>query len=123
MVATTVLFFTRMELNPADFAFYLMLITLLLSFLMVSSVKFHAFKDLTLVKQKPFSSTVAFVLLLALIALEPRVFLFVLCAAYVISGPVLTLWLYRNRKKLQEQLPEEAPTGQENTDSEQSQQL
>lgn len=113
MVATTVLFFNRLELSPADFAFYLMLLTLLLSFLMVSSVKFHAFKDLTLVKQKPFSSTVAFVLLLALIAAAPQVVPFFLCAGYVVSGPILTVWLYRNRRNAQNKLVEEAPTGQE----------
>jgi len=67
---------------------------------MVSAVKFHAFKDLTLVKQKPFSSTVGFVLVLALIAAADVVVLFLLAAAYVVSGPVMTLVLYlRNRKR------------------------
>jgi len=79
---------------------------------MVSSVKFHAFKDLTLVKQKPFSSTVAFVLLLALIAASPYVVLFLLSAGYVISGPILTIWLYRNRQKPLER-PSDAPSVQE----------
>jgi len=113
MVATTVLFFDRVGLQAADYAIYLMLLTLLLAFFMVSSVKFHAFKDLTRVKQKPFSSTVAFVLLLALIAAAPTVVPFFICSAYLISGPVLTIWLYRTRKKAQEKLAEEAPAGQE----------
>ena len=68
MVATTVLFFYKVGLDPLHFRLPLLILTYALSFLMVSSVKFHAFKDLTMVKQKPFSSTVAFVLLLALIA-------------------------------------------------------
>ncbi len=112
MVATTVMFFHRLELNPSDFGVHLLTLTVALAFLMVSSVKFHAFKDLTLVKRKPFSSTVAFLLLLALIAASPYVVLFLLSAAYVISGPILTIWLYRNRSKPQEQ-PSEAPTSQE----------
>jgi len=70
---------------------------------MVSSVKFHAFKDLTLVREKPFSSTVAFVLMLALIATAPFVVPFLICAAYVISGPILTVVLHlRNRRSKQE---------------------
>lgn len=113
MVATTVLFFDRMGLNAADYACYLMLLTLLLSFFMVSSIKFHAFKDLTRVKQKPFSSTVAFVLLLALIAAAPTVVPFFLCSAYLVSGPVLTIWLYRTRKKAQEKAAEDASTAAE----------
>jgi len=112
MVATTVMFFHRLELNPSDFGVHLLMLSLALAFLMVSSVKFHAFKDLTLVKQKPFSSTVAFVLLLALIAASPYVVLFLLSAGYVISGPILTIWLYRNRQKPLEQ-PGDAPTVQE----------
>ena len=113
MVATTVLFFYKAGLNPEDFGIYLLTLTLALSFLMVSSVKFHAFKDLTLVKQKPFSSTVAFVLLLALIAASPYVVLFLLSAGYIISGPVLTIWLYANRKKIQAKILEDLPPSAE----------
>ncbi|MBI4963583.1 MAG: CDP-diacylglycerol--serine O-phosphatidyltransferase [Desulfomonile tiedjei] len=114
MVATTVMFFQKMELNPSEFAIHLLILTLALSFLMVSSVKFHAFKDLAFVKKQPFSSTVAFVLLLALIAASPYVMLFLLSAGYVISGPILTIWLYRNRQRTQEQVAE-APAPQEAT--------
>ncbi|MGO9569945.1 MAG: CDP-diacylglycerol--serine O-phosphatidyltransferase [Desulfomonilaceae bacterium] len=114
MVATTVLFFHKLELNPADFRTPLLVLTYLISFFMVSSIKFHAFKDLTLVKQKPFSSTVAFVLLLALIAAAPLVVPFLLCAAYVVSGPILTLMLHsRNRKRLLER-PVDPPTSEAN---------
>ena len=55
IVATTVLFFHKVELNPADFMMPLLILTYFVSFMMVSSIKFHTFKDLTLVKQKPFS--------------------------------------------------------------------
>jgi CDP-diacylglycerol---serine O-phosphatidyltransferase len=114
MVATTVLFFDKLELNPADFRTPLLVLTYVISFFMVSSIKFHAFKDLTLVKQKPFSSTVAFVLLLALIAAAPLVVPFLLCAAYVVSGPILTIILHaRNKKRLLER-PVDAPTPEAN---------
>jgi CDP-diacylglycerol---serine O-phosphatidyltransferase len=103
MVATTILFFDKFEISPAVYRTYLLIATYVLSFLMVSAIKFHAFKDLTLVKQKPFSSTVGFVLLLALIAAADVVVLFLLAAAYVVSGPVMTLVLYlRNRNRSSE---------------------
>jgi len=102
-VATTVLFFYKLELDPANFRIALLILTYLLSFFMVSAVKFHGFKDLTLVKEKPFTSTVGFVLLLALIATQPFVVPFFLCAAYVISGPILTAVLhFRARGSAQE---------------------
>ncbi len=107
MVATTVLFFDELRLDPANFTTLLLILTYVMSFFMVSSVKFHAFKDLTVVKQKPFSSTVAFVLLLSLIAAKTQIVLFLLCAAYVVSGPILTLVLYyRNKKRLLERPPD-----------------
>jgi CDP-diacylglycerol---serine O-phosphatidyltransferase len=107
MMATTVLFFHKMELNPADFKLTLLLLTTFIAVFMVSNIKFHAFKDLTLVKQNPFGSTVAFVLLLALIAVQPFVVPFFLCAGYVVSGPIVTLRLYlRNKKKQAEQMDE-----------------
>ncbi len=105
MIATTVLFFHKVNVQPADYGLALLILTYALSFLMVSAIRFHAFKDLGFVKQNPFSSTVTFVLLLALIAASPYVVPFLLSAGYVISGPILTLLVYRTKK-----LPEEKAT-------------
>ena len=102
MIATTVLFFRKVGLNPADYGIMLLVLTYGLSFLMVSGVKFHAFKDLEYAKQKPFSSTVALVLILALIAASPLVVPFFLLAGYVGSGPILTLVLHLRRKNVLE---------------------
>ncbi len=90
MLATTVLFCHKLNMQPANLGLAILITVFVLSFLMVSSVKFHAFKDLTLVKEKPFASTVGFVLILALIAVAPLVVPFFLCLAYVLSGPVMT---------------------------------
>jgi CDP-diacylglycerol---serine O-phosphatidyltransferase len=98
MIATLVLFFHKLSINPADYGLSVLVVTYLLAFLMVSSIKFHGFKDLTLVRRKPFSSTVAFVLVLASIAAHPCIVPFVLCAAYVISGPILTMYLIHVQK-------------------------
>lgn len=114
MVATTVLFFHNFNLNPAEFVTPLLILTFVISFFMVSSVKFHAFKDLTLVKQQPFTSTVAFVLLLALIAAHPRVVPFLLCAGYVVSGPILTLVLHARNRRRRLEPPIDAPTSEAN---------
>ncbi len=91
MLATTVIFMEHLQINPADYRMVLLVAVWCLAFLMVSTVKFHAFKDLTLVREKPFSSTLAFVILLALIALMPQVVLFVLGLTYVLSGPIFTV--------------------------------
>ncbi len=99
MLATAVIFFEHLDIKPENYSIFLLILATLLSFLMVSSVKFHAFKDLTIVREKPFSSTVGFVLLMSLIAVAPFVVPFVLCAAYVISGPIMTCVLYFRVRK------------------------
>ncbi len=99
MLATAVIFFEHLEINKDHYAIFFLILTVSLSFLMVSSVKFHAFKDLTIVKEKPFSSTVGFVLLMSLIAVAPFVVPFVLCAAYVLSGPIMTAVFYIKGRK------------------------
>jgi CDP-diacylglycerol--serine O-phosphatidyltransferase len=102
MLCTTVLFFHSLNLNPADFRLALLILTLVIAFMMVSSIKFHAFKDLTLVREKPFTSTVGFVLLLALIAAAPFVVPFLLCAGYLFSGPIMTAFtMMRNYRQKQ----------------------
>lgn len=94
MVTTTILFCHKFEIAGTDHSLTIIIMNFLLAFLMVSGVKFHAFKDMTLVKQKPFSSTVAFVLLLALVAVAPLLVPFFLVLCYVASGPLLTGYLY-----------------------------
>ncbi len=99
MLATAVIFFEHLDIKPDNYSVFLLILTALLSFLMVSSVKFHAFKDLTIVREKPFSSTVGFVFLISLIAVAPFVVPFFICAAYVVSGPIMTCVLYFRARK------------------------
>ncbi|MGC8660437.1 MAG: CDP-diacylglycerol--serine O-phosphatidyltransferase [Desulfomonilaceae bacterium] len=101
MLATTVIFFEHLEISPRNYSFFLLGLTVALSFLMVSSIKFHAFKDLTLVREKPFSSTVGFVLLMSLIAVAPFIVPFFICLAYVVSGPLMIAIFYFYGKKNQ----------------------
>jgi CDP-diacylglycerol---serine O-phosphatidyltransferase len=118
MVATTVLFFNKVGLSCSDYEHILLLGCFVLSFLMVSSVKFYAFKEFTMVKEKPFGSTVAFVLILAPIAAFPTIVPFFICLAYVLSGPITTvIWRAQSRNRAAEQtdgpdLPVQEPIDQ-----------
>ncbi|MFH0959456.1 MAG: CDP-diacylglycerol--serine O-phosphatidyltransferase [Pseudomonadota bacterium] len=109
MLATCVIFFENLEIKAENYSIFLLILTTLLSFLMVSSVKFHAFKDLTIVREKPFSSTVGFVMLMSLIAIAPFVVPFILCAAYVISGPIMTGVRYFGARKTAKSSPVSGP--------------
>lgn len=69
----------------------------ILAFLMVSNVRYASSKNMAFFKGKPFRSTMAAILLIVVIFIEPEVTLFGLTFMYVLSGPLYTLF---NRKKI-----------------------
>ncbi len=68
-----------------------------LSFLMVSAIDYLSFKKLELFKQKPFNVLVATILIFVVIAYKPVLMLFIFSTAYVISGPIMTLYCIIHR--------------------------
>jgi CDP-diacylglycerol--serine O-phosphatidyltransferase len=100
MVCTSILLYYDLgEWAPARQKFILVMIYVL-SFLMVSNVKFYSFKKFELFKQKPFHALVGAVLLFLVIAIEPYVMGFLLLAGYVISGPICSLLLLGRRNDI-----------------------
>ena len=74
-----------------------------LSFLMVSNVKYYSFKKLELFKKMNFNVLVAMILVLIFIAAQPSIALFLTGMAYLLSGPIITfrhLKTVRQEKKL-----------------------
>jgi CDP-diacylglycerol--serine O-phosphatidyltransferase len=75
--------------GSGSFKHFAVLLTIyVLAFLMVSTIKFNAFKDLEPLRRRPFNTLVVFVFLALLVAAEPQVMIFVFCASYIVSGPV-----------------------------------
>ncbi len=105
MVASTVLFCSHFGYGEEFRSFFVPLLLYLLAFLMVSNVRYYGFKDLDLFKYKPFRAGIFVVLALAIIFLEPRVTVFLLSSAYVLSGPLTSL-LQGKRRIMEEFLLE-----------------
>ena len=80
--------------------------TYLLAFLMVSTVKYYSFKDIELFRRKSFHWLVIAILLIIVVAHEPEFTLFGLTFLYVISGPILTLFLLRRRRLQKPMVPD-----------------
>jgi len=97
MNAVIVLFCYRFEMVPDPL---LVLITLnMLSFLMVSTIKYSSFKKPEFFKSMNFNVLVTVILILIFIAAEPSVTLFIIVLSYVISGPFFMVKQYRNIKQ------------------------
>jgi CDP-diacylglycerol--serine O-phosphatidyltransferase len=61
----------------------------ILSFMMVSTIRFPSFKHISYIKAHPFQLLVAGVLLLMVVALAPEIMIFVLVTTFIVGG---TLW-------------------------------
>ncbi len=99
MVAMTILMYHELgEWAPTRHGLIVGMIYVL-SFLMVSNIKYYSFKKFELFQRKPFPVLVAAVLLFLVIAIEPKIMGCLAMASYVISGPILTLLLLWRRRK------------------------
>lgn len=76
-----------------EIAWLVALVTAATGLLMVSPVRYHSFKELS-IGRVPFRVLLAAVLVLALISSDPPLALLVIGAVYVSSGPVGGLWRY-----------------------------
>jgi CDP-diacylglycerol--serine O-phosphatidyltransferase len=68
-----------------------------LSFLMVSTVRYASFKELGLVKAHPFSAMVSAILLFVLVASQPKLLGFLILLGYLASGLIYTLFVLSRR--------------------------
>jgi len=105
MAATIVLFADKMNFEVNSL---LMLILLyLLSFLMVSTIKFKSLKKYTFFGRMKFNILTSGVLILIFIAAQPQITLFILSVLYILSGPFLSLKnrLFKNKLKTEEAKP------------------
>ncbi len=101
MVAASVLLFFHLG-GTGEIAKKVSVLVLIyvLAFLMVSSIRFHSFKDPELFKRQPFGFLVVGIFLIVCIIAMPEIMLFSLIFGYMLSGPIGYLFrLPRGRKK------------------------
>lgn len=98
MCVAVVLFFSRFAIEPEPYALGILLMLYALSFLMVSSLSYHSFKNAGLFKSMTFNRLVALVLMLVFLAYEPYIVLFGGTLVYVLSGPVTSVIMAYNHR-------------------------
>ena len=97
-VAGLVWFATDYGIPGEELALPAFAMTIAIAGLMVSNVRFHSFKDLDLRGRVPFMTILVVVVLFVFVSTDPPLVLFLGLLAYVVSGPVLTLWSIRKRR-------------------------
>lgn len=74
-------------------------LTVVLGILMVSNTRYRSFKDLDLRHNVRFLTILIIVLVLILIAIDPPRVLFAIFFLYAISGPIITVWQLRKKRR------------------------
>jgi len=95
MVAASVAFYHELgEMAPQGSRFILGMMYVL-SFLMVSNIKYISFKKVELFRRHPFHTLVGLVLIFVVVATAPNIMGFLLMVTYVASGPISTFMYHR----------------------------
>ena len=100
LILTTVFLLHRLDVQGEVINLFILLMIYLLAFLMVSNIRYPSFKNLELLKRKPFNTLVAVVLVIVVVVAEPAIVLFIFAAVYLLLGPMSVVWRwYRKREK------------------------
>lgn len=86
-------------LDGHRFAYGIAGLTVLIALLMVSNIRYYSFKQIDFKGRVPFFWICLVVLILVGIALHPPLVLFSTALVYAISGPLLTLWQLRQKRR------------------------
>jgi len=108
MVASLVAFYTELGEFAPERSMFILVAIYVLSFLMVSNIKYISFKKVELFRRHPFHTLVGLVLIFVVVATAPNIMGFLLMLAYVASGPIST-FIYHRRAALAAKGESETP--------------
>lgn len=78
--------------------FVAILLTITTGLLMVSNFRYYSFKDIDFKGKVPFVVAIAVMLGIAIVMVQPQIMLFLLAFGYMLSGPVMTLVMLRQKR-------------------------
>jgi CDP-diacylglycerol--serine O-phosphatidyltransferase len=99
VIATVVLFFHEIGVFMPRRNVFVLILTICLSLLMVSTLKFHGLKEIDFRRRKPFWILVVFVLCVFIVAIHPEIALFAFAMIYLAEGIIENVYLYNKRQK------------------------
>lgn len=119
-IASMILFVESWEGSLEIRSVMIIVMIYILSFLMVSTLHYFSFKKFDIRNRRPFNLLLSLILIAMIIAYKPKIMLFVVIFAYVISGPVMTFYrLYRRipfRRSVKSAVEEKGRAGEERTE-------
>jgi CDP-diacylglycerol--serine O-phosphatidyltransferase len=99
IIASLILFYHEMLDMPPGKNILILGLTVLLAFLMVSTLKYHGVKEIDFRQRKPFWILVAFVLGLTIIVMHPPISLFLFAMIYLLGGIIENIYLFYKKRR------------------------
>jgi len=99
MCATAILFFNRLGIQGYDYPVIILMLLYVLSFLMISTIRYYSFKKPELFHRMKFNVLVTAILILIFIASQPQIALFLFGLAYIVSGSFSNMKYRRSLKE------------------------
>ena len=99
LVAGMVWSLSDFGIDGANISVLVGIMTALGGLLMVSNFRYYSFKDLDFKGRVPFFVILVVVLVFAVISSDPSRTLWAIFVGYTVSGPVMSLWRWRQRNK------------------------
>ena len=97
VLASIVLGRPRAQITRPGF-FLLLAATAILSYFMISTIRYRSFKDLDLRKRRPVGVLLVIALIMAFIGFRPAIALMTIAVVFALSGPAMRGWALLRRK-------------------------
>jgi len=98
VVSAMVIFYDNMDWLP-ERSYFILAIVILISFLMVSTLRFHSLKEVNMRERKPFFILVALVSVIAVFYMHPELTMFSIAIIYISMGLVENAYLVLVKKE------------------------
>lgn len=100
ILASVVIFYYEFWTGIPEKNIFFPIITILLSLLMVSTLRYHGLKEIDFRERKPFWVLIVFVLVLFVLFVHPSTAIFIFAMAYLLWGIIENAFLLAKRRKL-----------------------
>jgi CDP-diacylglycerol--serine O-phosphatidyltransferase len=100
IIASIVIFYYEFWTGLPEKNIFFPVITILLSLLMVSTLRYHGLKEVDFRERKPFWVLIVFVLILFVLLIHPSTAIFIFAMAYLLWGIIENAFLLIKRRKL-----------------------
>jgi CDP-diacylglycerol--serine O-phosphatidyltransferase len=116
ILASVVIFYYDFWTGVPDKNVFFPVITIVLSLLMVSTLRYHGLKEIDFRERKPFWALIIFVLVLFTLLIRPSTAIFVFAMAYLVWGLIENVFLFFKRRRMKREWHQAAAAASDNPD-------